>query len=1341
MSARKLFLLLSLIFMLAVLATLPQSTQAAQRGPNGAASITNAAPPPEDQVPQTNGRKSLWTENEGADYLLARSEYAASRRRAGDVPLTDEEVADQLYQGGIQTGEMRQGMRESSLAYGGAWTALGPNPIVQVSRQNNLTHMTGRIGALAMRSDGRMILGGATGGIWVFNTGTGKWEPKTDYMPAIAIGGLAIAPSNEDVVYAGTGEGETSGDSAAGNGVFKSLDGGTSWFHVSGAYFRGVSTGNIVVDPNDPDHLWFATMRGRGGNRRTTTPPNAKYGVWESTNGGLDWTLLKGTNDQFKGATDIEVDPQDVNILYASFWGTGIFKSTNGGQTWNKIMNGLPADADWSAVPTRFELAISHPVGQDPVLYTGFDYVDNSGDHHPARVWKSTDAGGTWTILPGGTSPENVEDYCTAQCTYDNLIEVAPDDPNVVFAGGSFDYGIGLGGIYRSDDGGQNWKNLGYDQHPDIHQLAFNPSDTQQVILGNDGGVWYSADRGGRPGPADPIDAVTWETLNGYVLGPVARTDIQLAQFTSIVTVPTVPGRYWGGTQDNGTLRKSTSSQTWSDLYSGDGGQVLVDPTDANFVYGNYYGISLYRATDGGSFFFNNYFIMNGIDQNDRSEFYVPVAMNQNNPNQLFYGTYRLYRTNNAKETDPSDVQWDTISGDLTSGCPGGAPNGARGCFISAIGISRGGGGVWVGSLDGYLHYARNGTTAASPTFTRVGAGVLPNRPIAGIAVDNSNSRVAYIAYNGYNGATPGFGGHVFKTTNGGKKFTNISGNLPNVPANWIILDPSEPDTLYVGMDTGPFVTYDGGANWAPLGTGFPIVPVWQMDLDPLHRVLVAGTHGRGAFRLTDAATTLPALVMSKTFPETPVGPGTDVSFNIEIRNIGNATATDVHIKDKVPKNTSFVSASDGGTVHKGVVEWTGLSIPSNGSKTVTLTLHINGNAKKKISNKSYSVTSAEGVGAKGSPRNVKIAPQNATMVSPVLQKGAQNPDNTIDYTVTVRNLGYSTDTFNLSVNGNTYPTEIRNAGCGSVITQTGALGPGATEDVCLRVSVPSGATDLQMDTVKLKAQSASDASVKATATANTFAITDDILLVDGDGDIPDVQSYYTAALDTYAQPYDVWDLAEDDVLPQNMLNAHAKVVWFTGNVYPGPLLVYEGDLKSFLDNGGSLFMSGQDILDQAAGTTSFVHDYLHIDWDGTEAQNDKATNNVTSVAANPVTDGIGTIAINHAVLGAAFEDQITPISPATGAFTDDAAKINALTLDSGSYQVMFLAFPFEAYGNASQKATLMANALNWFSSTQSKADTGKAAQDGKNKKDNKDKKDKKDNKGKNGGSTGGSGN
>lgn len=1318
MSARKTLLLFTLAMTLGILFVLPSSLYAAGTHPTHSQATTLARPNgDQDTPPLQKGKKPLRDSEEGEQFLLERNADFLSKRLSGDEPLTIEEAAAALQQAKLATAELRKSSPPSlPTAFGGAWSSVGPDPILAIDRTGNAyVTYSGRIGAEIILPGGRRILGGAAGGIWTWDQHSYTWTPRTDDMGSLAIGALAYAPSNPDIIYAGTGEGALSGDSYAGNGVLKSTDGGYHWYPVSGNQLIGVSTSKIVVDPTDENHLYAAVLRGRGGAQRVTRPTKRTYGVYESTDGGSTWSLKKGFNDPLQGATDLVMDPQNPQILYASFWGVGVFKSTDGGDTWAEAMNGFPSDADYSGAPTRFALGISHPEGQDAVLYAGFEYFTTGGDHVPSRVWKSTDEAASWTILPAGTAPDNVEDYCATQCWYDNVIAVDPTNPDVVFAAGQWDYSIESGGIYRSTDGGNTWRNIGFYTHPDFHAIAFNPDNTQEVMIGNDGGVWVSPDRGGRPNASDPLDATTWEDLNGTVdpnTGAViARTGLALTQFTGMATVPYSPNRLWAGSQDNGTERRSSVSNTWADIASGDGGHTAVDP-DGNFLYGTYYGISPYRFDiSGGAFFYSNQSIAGGIDLSDRSEFYTPFVQNKLNPDQMFLGTFRLYRTNNARTGSAGDVLWEPISGDLTSGCTGAAPNGARGCLISAVAVSNGGKGVWVGTDDGYVQFSRNGASSANPGWQRKDKLPLPNRPVDAVWVDQSNSRFAVLGYGGFNSATPTTPGHVFKTTNAGKKWVDISGNLPNMPVNSVIVDPSYSNTIYVGTDVGPFVTNDGGKTWSALGSGFPIVSIWQLDLDPANRVLAAGTHGRGAWRLDDGATVLPALVLSKKFPDTPVGPDTDVNFDLTVQNIGNGDATAVEITDPIPAKTTFVSASDGGFVKKGVVHWKGMTIHPGESVTVHLTLHIAADATNRIKNTSYQVSASEVSAVRGTPRPIKLAPPNKTTLFPDEQTDGARPNQSVEYGLTVRNLGYTPDTYKLAKKQNDFGGEILDASCTTPITETNELAPGETQDICVRVTVPGGASNGFVNELQVRAVSKADNTVKDTAVVNTIAVTANILLVDADGNIPDVSSYYKTALDAYGKPYDVWDANAKPDLPQGYLEAHANVIWFTGNVYPGPLMPYESELTSFLDNGGHLFVSGQDILDQAAGTTAFVHDYLHIDWDGSETQNDKAYTSVAGVGGNPVTGSIGTIPIDASVLDNQFMDWITPIGPATSALTDpESSNTTALTLDTGSYKVMFLAFGFEEYGSAGDKATLMGNALTWFggAKAQHKAENAK---------------------------------
>jgi len=1259
----------------------------------------------------------------------------SSRRTAGDKPLDAVRVGA-LRQAAIAQKQLLKNPspNDPTSFKNSDWSALGPNPIVQQQRSDGaFAAQSGRIGALAIRpSNGQFILGAAQGGIWLYTPPTppatlGTWTPVADKQDSLAIGALAVAPSDDAVIYAGTGEGALSGDSMFGDGILRSSNGGKNWAHVSGNYFQGVSVAGLAVDPTNADHLYAAILRGRGGARRVTPPSHSRYGLWESKDGGESWTLLKASQSESNGATDVAIDPLNPSVVYASFWGDAMYKSTDGGANWSPMMNGLPSDANYAAGATRFSIGVSHPSGaSQAVLYAGFDYLDTAGHHHSSRVWKSTDAGANWSVTPGGTGINAVTNYCDVQCTYDNVIEVNTNNPDVVYAAGSFGYNLSppSGGIYRSDDGGQTWINLGWDLHPDFHALAFDPSNPNRVLIGNDGGVYFSSNKGGRlGGTSDPLSAVNWQNLNGSVnpatAGVTGRSGLSIAQFTSVATVPQVPAglnseRFWGGTQDNGTLRKSVNSQTWFDVASGDGGQVLVDPTSDScllgpscFVYGTYFSppAQNYRYTDGGNFFTAS-FIRSGINVNDRSDFYAPWAMNLQNTNQLFYGTYRLYRTNSARASSPGNVRWSLISPDLTTGCTGTAPNGARNCTISAIGVG-GGNAVYTGSLDGQVYVSTDAQVSDTPTWTHLDPNhtVLPNRPVASIAVDRSNYRIAYLGYNGYNPATPGDPGHVFRTTDGGNNWVDISGNLPDAPVNSLVLDPSYANTIYAGTDVGPMVTYDGGAHWQSLGNGIPNVSVWQLDMDSAHRILAAGTHGRGAWRLADSSPAAPALVLSKNDAGVPVGASSNLDYTITLRNVGSADATGVTITDPLPANTSFVSADHGGTAANGVVTWSGLSVPkgvpgTGGSISVHLTVKIDPDLKsnvRSIVNDGVVAKSAEGPSTTGSPATTPIAPPYAVSLSPATQTDGARAGSSATYHVFVKNLGSTTDTYNLTSSGGAYTVSFLDSTCTTTQATTPSVAAGQSTDVCVKVDVPGGATDGDLNTATVTATSVGSPSVSASGTVKTIAVTKDWLLVDEDGNAPDVQSKYTTALDTAVGPgmYSVWDLSTNSNLPQGYLTAHKYVVWFTGNSYPGPIVPYENELKALLDGGGNLFLSGQDLLDQGAGTTAFVHDYLHVTWDGSETQNDKATDHVTGQAGT-ITDGIGTIPLDHTLLGAAFEDRITPNGTAVPVFKDDATQPDGLSF-SGTYKVVFIAFPMEAYGTDLDKQDLVQRVKTFF--------------------------------------------
>ena len=1267
---------------------------------------------PADDTPTKlamKGNHESGAEEAGFDKL--RDAYYSSRLLSGDTQLSIEQAASLRLDASRKSSSILS-ENQTGKARGGTWASQGPAPIVQVVRTSNtFAAMAGRVGALVIRNDGTVILGAAQGGVWTYDGAQRLWTSRTKDADTQSVGALALAPSDDRIVYMGTGEGALAGDSYYGDGIYKSTDGGVTWAHVS-SRFAGQATSAIAVDPTNPQHVYAATLRGRGGNHRTTAPTGQPFGVYESTDGGVNWTLRKGTTDQLHGATDVVMDPQNPRALWASFWGDGIYRSTNGGATWSSSLGNLPA-GNFLEGGTRFSLGVSRPSGAaQPTLYTGFDYFDLSKVYHRSQVFRSVDGGTTWTNATGSpaTGPDSVAGYCGTQCFYDNVVKPDPANPDIVYALGSYGYGNSpqSGGVYRSTDGGAHWLSLGYDLHPDFHAVAFQANNTAHVAIGNDGGVWQSSTRGGRNGGGALITA-EWENLNGSVNPATAAlihsTGLAISQFTSIATVPKIPGQYWGGTQDNGTLRKSLTNTRWFDQANGDGGQVIVDQTTPNtlnpgvpaWVFGTYFGISPYRYNPSkANTFFGNQAIDGGIDKKDRAEFYVPWVENRGNPNQMFLGTSRLYRTNNAETPSAGDVHWDAISGDLTTGCTGAAPNGARGCLISAVGVADGGDGVWVGTDDAVVQVSSNAVTSDKPTWARVGQGTFPNRPVDQIAVDRSNWRIAYVAFGGFGAATPRNRGHVFSTTDGGKTFRDASGNLPDVPVNTVVIDPSDSNTIYVGTDVGTFVSTNAGRAYKRLGSGMPKVATWQLDYDATNGVLIAGTHGRGAYTLQNRGPSA-ALVVSKADTGTPVGPGNAISYTITVKNIGNAPAGGVSITDRLPGSTSFVSADQGGRYRDPFVVWSDLTIPAGGQIQVHFDATISASLPSSVTsivNDGIVVRADSDVSTTGSPHSTPIAPPHALTVAPSAQAGGAKVGEAASYTVHLTNRGYLADSYALSTSG-VWLAVTYDATCTTASSATPSVAPGGSVDVCVKVSVPASASNDARNATMLTATSAADLSVSGTAAMTTFAVASDTLLVDEDGNTPDVAATYKAAMGS--RPYGYWDLAADPGLPQSYLTAHKNVVWWTGNTYPAPVTPYEAELKALLDGGGRLMMSGQDILDQAAGTTTFVRDYLHIRWDGTETQNDIATTAVTGVAANPVTAVLGTTPLDHSVLAANFEDQITPIAPATSAFTDNTGATDALTVASGTYKVFFLAFPVEAYGAPADKSALVDHAFRWF--------------------------------------------
>src|SRR4051794_12161651 len=1257
-------------------------------------------------------------ENEGPAYQKARERFIESRYLAGTSPLSPDAAARYRAAAATKAGRAHHvsGVRTSSSAVRGAaaapaaWSSLGPQPVVQPGRTTgNLQLVSGRISTLAVSSTGRIYAGGAQGGLWVYNPDNQHWASLTDSLPTLSVGAVALAPHHENVIYLATGEGDLSGDSYTGDGVWKSTNSGATWTHISGTKFVGATISRLVVDPHNANKLYVATIRGRGGIRRVTPPTNQTWGIYRSVTGGKYWQLLKGTRNANNGATDLELDPNRPGVLYASFWNDAVYKSNANGTRWTNISNNLSSNHPMDFSATRFAIATADIGAGKTRVYLGFDWYNaDNGVHRASRIFRSDNGGATFSQMPFGSGvasdPDSMLNYCDIQCTYDNVVEVDPNDPDTLYVAGEYDYPIELGGIYRSTDGGQTWKTLGVDLHPDFHALAFQPTNSNHIVIGNDGGVWDSANKGGRLADGDDLDKVDWNDLND---------GLSIAQFDSIDYANAAQGHgdvFWGGTQDNGTQVNAFGTSDWYDVSSGDGGQVVVDHADDRFVFGTYYNLTgVYRFTDAPSY--NGFFIMNGIATGDRSEFYIPMLQNQGNRNQMFLGTQRVYRSDNAETDNPADVRWTPTSGDLTSGCAGSAANGGRACVISAIGISDGSTGGYAGTEEGWVWHADDATTSSGNSHwvrSDPGASVLPLRPVTNFAVDRSNWKVAWVSFAGYNAATPGHAGHVFKTTDGGNTWTNVTGNLPDNPVNSLQLDPSDPQTVFAGTDVGSFVTHNGGSSWDLLGTGLPRAAIWQQAYDPSRGLLVAGTHGRGAWTI-DTGIHAPAMVASVSAPDVPAGPGSQIPYTINVRNIGELPAN-VTVTDTVPAHTQDAAADDGGTVTNGTATWSGIVLAPGQSTDVHLTVTIDPALPAdvtQIENNGVHVTTTQGPGTTAAPFITPIAPAHAVTLATTYQKDGTKPGSSVTYPVSLHNPAFQDDSYDVSVaSGKGWTTSVLQADC--TTPQSGAVDLPSNGDatVCVKVDIPAtGVDEADPDTETVSATSVADPGTVGTLDLTSVPVTDTALVVDADGNGPDVQSYYTDALSDANVTFAVWDLVQSTALGPQYLQAHRDSYWFTGGGYPDPLGRWESMLKDYLDQGGNLFVSGEDLLDQTAGTVPFVHDYLHIDWDGTEAQNDKPTATFTGVTGSAIGDGLGPV-VKTSVPGICVcEDRVTPVSPALPQIQDDSSATDglAVTGTSGvtakSYKVVFLAFPFEEYGAAADRQTLAERINSYFGS------------------------------------------
>ena len=660
---------------------------------------------------------------------------------------------------------------------------------------------------------------GTTGG-GVFKTTDGgmTWAPVTDKYFGGSIGAIAISESNPDIVYVGTGEEDIRGNVTHGDGVWKSTDAGKTWTYVGLGDSRQI--GRIRVHPKNPDVVYVAALGHTWG-------PNSERGVFKSENGGKSWRRVLYQSDS-AGAVDLAMDANDPSTLYAAFWhayrqpwklvsggsGSGLFKSTDGGETWKNITRnpGLPA-----GVIGKIGITVS-PVNSKKVW--ALIEADSGG------VFRSDDGGATWTKT-------NSERNLRQRAWYYTRIYADTKDSNTVYALNT--------GMYRSTNGGKTFRSISV-PHGDNHDLWISPLDNNRMIEANDGGANVSFNAGR-----------TW-----------TEQDQATAQFYHVVTTNHFPYRVCGAQQDNSTLCGPSRSaggigiEQWYDVGGGESGYIAVRPDDPEIIYAGSYGGLLTRHDQRTGFERNvNPWPDNpmGHDAGDakyRFQWTFPIVISPHDPKTLYVGSSVVFRSRNDGQS------FEPISPDLTrhdpmtlgaSGGPITKDQTSVEYYATVFTIAESpvtAGVIWAGSDDGLVHVTRdNGRTWKNVTP--------PNIPewsrISMIEASHFSAGTAYVASNHYQ--MDDLKPYIYRTTDYGATWKLIVNGIPNEEFTRVVReDPERRGLLYAGTEKGVWVSFNDGDNWQTLRRNLPIVPIHDLALK--EGDLIAATHGRSFWILDD---------------------------------------------------------------------------------------------------------------------------------------------------------------------------------------------------------------------------------------------------------------------------------------------------------------------------------------------------------------------------------------------------------------------------------------------------------------------------------------------------------
>jgi len=709
------------------------------------------------------------------------------------------------------------------------WTNIGPTP--GAYQLNGAA--SSRIPTIKYHPANPNIiyLGSVSGGIWKTTDAGVTWVPKTDNEISMASGSICIDPANPEIIYCGTGEVTYSGNSYTGRGLLKSTNGGDTWTNYTTGLPPNVYCSKIEIRPGHSNEILYA----------------ASNGLYRSSDAGITWTRLM-TNK----CEDIVFSPTgDTCYIMGSVNGTGYRISTNGGLFFSNPLTPFPL-----GTKNRIAICKSNP----SILYAA-SFLNSI-----VSVYKSIDAGSTFTQIGANF---DFNGFVASYCFY---VHVSPFDPDLVL--------VGTLEVQRSTNGGSNWQYVNYNSvHIDQNSMDFHPVNPNEFIVGSDGGVWKTTNRGNN-----------WTNLNN---------SLTLTQFYRIASDYTNVNHVMGGTQDNGTQR-TTGSLAWSSSYPADGGVVCFHPKDRNLILGETQNNGVIRSTNGGQIFSTGNAGLTGA-----AAWIGPIVAHPDSAGVFYTARASIFKTKGT-----GDV-WSAIS----------IPS-AGGGVLDLLAISK---------SNPAVMYCGGGTSVYKSTnrgynWTDVSSN-LPTAYGQSIEVHPDSPNVVVMSTNGAQAK-------LFKTTNGGESWMNITGNIPASNANDIIFyyPGFATNTLIAALDAGVFITNNNGVTWTELAAGLPNTIAIDLDYNVLGNRLRIGTYGRGVWEMNGTISGVTGVInnfpekfsLSQNYPN-PFNPVTKINYTLNKEGIVSLKVYNLlgrEIKELVSKlqlQGTYEAVFDGSNLNSGV--------------------------------------------------------------------------------------------------------------------------------------------------------------------------------------------------------------------------------------------------------------------------------------------------------------------------------------------------------------------------------------------------------------------------------------